>query len=49
MMLIQGSGNMAVLLEVSSGLLYHSDLDTYTHRNVYNTGCRINGGFFYSH
>ena len=45
MLLVQGRGEMAVLLTVTAVLLHHSAMDTWTDGNVVSTGERGIGGF----
>ena len=44
MLLVQGRGEMAVLLAVTAVLLHHCAVDTWTDCSVVSTGLRGNGG-----
>ena len=44
MLLVQGRGEIAVLLAVTAVLLHHSAMNKWTDGNVVSTGERGNGG-----
>jgi len=43
-LLVQGRGEMAVLPEVTAGLLHNSVMDTWTDCSLVSTGYKGNGG-----